>query len=106
MQIRVRNGRGTFYSRKGLGPHRFPEIVRACQAMGNKREAWVRECRPLVFSISVLYNPGLACLDECFVHLRMAGQSACETIGANMHHVARRDWSSLPYKTYADNVRA
>jgi bifunctional non-homologous end joining protein LigD len=36
MQMRVRNGKSTFYSRKGLDwTHRFPEIARACQALGN-----------------------------------------------------------------------
>ncbi len=36
MQMQVRNGKSTFYSRKGLDwTHRFPEIARACQAMGN-----------------------------------------------------------------------
>jgi bifunctional non-homologous end joining protein LigD len=36
MQMQVRNGKSTFYSRKGLDwTHRFPEIARACQALGN-----------------------------------------------------------------------
>lgn len=36
MQMQVRNGKNTFYSRKGLGwTHRFPEIARACQSLGN-----------------------------------------------------------------------
>src|SRR3954471_11208091 len=36
MQMQVRNGRSSFYSRKGLDwTHRFPEISRACQALGN-----------------------------------------------------------------------
>jgi|tagenome__1003787_1003787.scaffolds.fasta_scaffold20940712_2 bifunctional non-homologous end joining protein LigD len=36
MQMQVRNGKGAFYSRRGLDwTHRFPEIARACQAIGN-----------------------------------------------------------------------
>ncbi len=36
MQMHVRNGKSTFYSRKGLDwTHRFPEIARACEALGN-----------------------------------------------------------------------
>jgi bifunctional non-homologous end joining protein LigD len=36
MQMQVRNGKSTFYSRRGLDwTHRFPEIARACLALGN-----------------------------------------------------------------------
>src|SRR3982751_719228 len=36
MQMQVRNGKSTFYSRKGLDwTHRFPEIAAACQVLGN-----------------------------------------------------------------------
>ena len=36
MQMQVRNGEPTFYSRKGLDwTHRFPEIAGACQVLGN-----------------------------------------------------------------------
>src|SRR5436305_14944089 len=36
MQMQVRNGKSTFYSRKGLDwTHRFSEIAAACQPLGN-----------------------------------------------------------------------
>src|SRR3954466_8814856 len=36
MQMQVRNGKSIFYSRKGLDwTHRFPEIARACLALGD-----------------------------------------------------------------------
>jgi len=36
MQMQVRNGKATFYSRKGLDwTHRFPEIARGCETLGN-----------------------------------------------------------------------